>query len=278
VGTAPRRLTQRLLAGWTAIVLVFLYLPIVVLVVYSFNASRMALVWEGFTFKWYAELFEEARAHMADERRSALIASLWNSVQIAAGTTALSVALGTGSAWLLHRYRVPALHAVRAAAYVPMILPEILLGIGLLVLFKTLRMELGFLTVILAHTTFCFPFVMVTVQARLAGLDPSLEEAALDLGATPGQAFRLVILPYLLPAIVAGGLLSFTLSFDELVVTYFTRGPASETLPVKVYGMARVGLSPALNTISTVLVVLTAMIVALAEALKKVYKSQAAPL
>lgn len=264
--------TRRFLAGWTALVIVFLYLPIAILVAYSFNANKMALVWDGFTFRWYRELFEEARAHMADERRSSLIASLWNSVVIAAGTTGLSVFLGTGSAWLLHRYKVPFMRSVRAAAYVPMILPEILLGIGLLVLFKTLHVELGFFTIIVAHTTFCFPFVMVTVQARLAGLDPSLEEAALDLGATPERAFRLVILPYLLPAIVAGGLLAFTLSFDELVVTYFTRGPTSETLPVKVYGMARVGLSPALNTISTVLVVATAMIVVAAEALKKVYK------
>jgi spermidine/putrescine transport system permease protein len=264
--------TRRALTAWTALVIVFLYLPIAILVAYSFNANKMALVWDGFTFRWYRELFEEARAHMADERRSALIASLWNSVVIAAGTTGLSLFLGTGSAWLLHRYKVPFMRTVRAAAYVPMILPEILLGIGLLVLFKTLHVELGFLTIILAHTTFCFPFVMVTVQARLAGLDPSLEEAALDLGATPERAFRLVILPYLLPAVVAGGLLAFTLSFDELVVTYFTRGPTSETLPVKVYGMARVGLSPALNTISTVLVVATAMIVVAAEALKKAYK------
>ncbi len=264
---------RRFLAGWTALVIVFLYLPIFVLVVYSFNASRMAIVWEGFTFRWYLELFEEARQHLADERRSALFAALWNSVLIAAGTTGLSVVLGTGAAWLLHRFRIPGQKAIRAAAYIPMILPEILIGIGLLVLFKTMRVELGFLTIILAHTTFCFPFVMVTVQARLAGLDPALEEAAQDLGATPIKAFRLVILPYLLPAIVAGGLLAFTLSFDELTVTYFTRGPTSETLPVKVYGMARVGLSPALNTISTVLIVVTAMIVALAEALKKIYRS-----
>ncbi|MBK8257597.1 MAG: ABC transporter permease [Polyangiaceae bacterium] len=260
-----------MLGGFTALVIAFLYLPIVVLVVYSFNASDMALVWEGLSFRWYAELYEETRAHLADERRSSLIAALWNSTEIAAATTALSIALGTSSAWLLHRHKARWLRAVRIAAYVPMILPEILLGISLLVLFKTVRLDLGFLTVILAHTTFCFPFVMVTVQSRLAGLDPSLEEAAQDLGATPTRAFFSVIVPYLLPAIIAGGLLSFTLSFDELVVTYFTRGPTSETLPVKVYGMARVGLSPALNTISTVLIVLTAMMVALAEALKKVY-------
>lgn len=270
---APRSIWQRALSGWTALVIVFLYLPIAVLVVYSFNESRLALVWEGFTFRWYRELFEETRAHLADERRSTLIASLWNSVEIAAATTVLSVALGTCSAWLLHRYRVPAARALRATAYVPMILPEILLGIGLLVLFKTIRLELGFLTVILAHTTFCFPFVMVTVQARLAGLDPSMEEAAMDLGATPARTFWWVILPYLFPAMIASGLLAFTLSFDELVVTYFTRGPSSETLPVKVYGMARVGLSPALNTISTVLVVVTAMLLAVAETLKKAYKS-----
>lgn len=270
--SASHSAARRALAGWTAIVIVFLWLPIVVLAVYSFNANKLGVVWEGFSLRWYEGLFDEARRHVIEGRRSDLFAALWNSALIAAGTTVLSVVLGTGSAWLFHRYRVPAMRALRAAAYVPMVLPDILLGIGLLVLFTTLRMELGFQTVILAHTTFCFPFVMVTVQARLAGLDPSLEEAAMDLGATPLRAFRLVILPYLLPAIVAGGLLAFTLSFDELVVTHFTRGPTSETLPIKVYGMARVGLSP-LNALSTVLVLGTAMVVAVAETLKRRHRA-----
>jgi len=150
-----------------------------------------------------------------------------------------------------------------------MIIPEIIMGISLLVFFKTVDVELGFTTVIISHVTFCFPFVLIAVQARLAGLDPSLEEAAMDLGATPLKAFRLVMVPYLLPAIVSGALMSFTLSLDELIVTYFTRGPRSETLPIKVFGMAKVGLNPMLNTISTVFIVLTALLVIVAESLNR---------
>jgi spermidine/putrescine transport system permease protein len=151
-----------------------------------------------------------------------------------------------------------------------MIIPEIIMGISLLIFFKTIDLELGFTTVIISHVTFCFPFVLIAVQARLAGVDPALEEAAMDLGATPLKAFFLIMVPYLLPAIISGALMSFTLSLDELIVTYFTRGPKSETLPIKVFGMAKVGLNPILNTISTVFIVLTAMLVVTAESLKKV--------
>jgi spermidine/putrescine transport system permease protein len=138
-----------------------------------------------------------------------------------------------------------------------MVMPEIVMGIGLLVFFTVLHLRLGFLTVIIAHITFCFPFVLVAVQARLIGLDPALEEAALDLGATPAQAFRLVIVPALRPAIVAGALLAFTLSMDELIVTFFTAGPASATLPLRVFGMAKVGLNPMLNALSALFIVIT---------------------
>ncbi|EYF05979.1 ABC transporter permease [Chondromyces apiculatus] len=262
------RLVNLLLSGWTGLVFLFLYLPIVLLVVYSFNASRLAIVWEGFTFRWYEQLWHEFTAHLADERRSALIESMGNSVIIAAATTGLSVLLGTAGGWLLHRYRFPALRTISTLIFIPMIIPEIIMGISLLIFFKTVEMELGFATVIISHVTFCFPFVLVAVQARLAGLDPSLEEAAMDLGATPLKAFWHVMVPYLLPAIISGALMSFTLSMDELIVTYFTRGPKSETLPIKVYGMAKVGLNPLLNTISTVFIVGTAMLVICAELLK----------
>ncbi len=269
------KLVNLFLGGWTGLVLLFLYLPILLLIVYSFNSSRLAIVWEGFTFQWYSDLWSEFVRHLADERRSTLIESMNNSLIIAAFTTVLSVVLGTLGAWVLYRYRFPALKSITTLVFIPMIIPEIIMGISLLVFFKTVEFELGFTTVIISHVTFCFPFVLIAVQARLAGLDPSLEEAAMDLGATPLQAFRLVMVPYLLPAIVSGALMSFTLSLDELIVTYFTRGPKSETLPIKVFGMAKVGLNPMLNTISTVFIVLTALLVILAESFNRTAKSSA---
>jgi spermidine/putrescine transport system permease protein len=269
------KLVNLLLGGWSGLVLLFLYLPIILLIVYSFNASRLAIVWEGFTLQWYRDLWGELWAHLADERRSTLIESMNNSLIIAAATTVASVLLGTLGAWVLHRYRYPALRSITTLVFIPMIIPEIIMGISLLIFFKTVDLELGFTTVIISHVTFCFPFVLIAVQARLAGLDPSLEEAAMDLGATPLGAFRRVIVPYLLPSIISGALMSFTLSLDELIVTYFTRGPKSETLPIKVFGMAKVGLNPMLNTISTVFIVLTAMLVVLAESLNRSSKSSA---
>ena len=269
------KLVNLLLGGWSGLVLLFLYLPIILLIVYSFNASRLAIVWEGFTLQWYRDLWGELCAHLADERRSTLIESMNNSLIIAAATTVASVLLGTLGAWVLHRYRYPALRSITTLVFIPMIIPEIIMGISLLIFFKTVDLELGFTTVIISHVTFCFPFVLIAVQARLAGLDPSLEEAAMDLGATPLGAFRRVIVPYLLPSIISGALMSFTLSLDELIVTYFTRGPKSETLPIKVFGMAKVGLNPMLNTISTVFIVLTAMLVVLAESLNRSSKSSA---
>lgn len=263
------KLSDVLLKGWTGIILVFLYLPILLLVIYSFNNSKLNIVWEGFTFKWYGQLGHEIAAHLSDERRSPLVESFNNSLIIAGFTTVFSVALGTAGAWLLYRYKFPALRSISTLIFIPMIIPEIIMGISLLIFFKTMNLELGFATVIISHVTFCFPFVLIAVQARLAGVDPALEEAAMDLGATPLKAFFLIMVPYLLPAIISGALMSFTLSLDELIVTYFTRGPKSETLPIKVFGMAKVGLNPILNTISTVFIVLTAMLVVVSESLKK---------
>ncbi len=264
------KLTDMVLKSWTIVILIFLYLPILLLIIYSFNNSKLNIVWEGFTFKWYQQLWGEIVAHLGDERRSPLVESLNNSLIIAGFTTIFSVILGTAGAWLLYRFRYPALRSISTLIFLPMIIPEIIMGISLLIFFKTIDLELGFTTVIISHVTFCFPFVLIAVQARLAGVDPALEEAAMDLGATPLKAFFLIMVPYLLPAIISGALMSFTLSLDELIVTYFTRGPKSETLPIKVFGMAKVGLNPILNTISTVFIVLTAMLVVTAESLKKV--------
>jgi spermidine/putrescine transport system permease protein len=259
------QVTNWLFAAWTSLVFLFFYLPIVLLVVYSFNDSRLNIVWRGFTLKWYGEL-----AHNAT-----LLRAFENSLIIAGATMLLSVVLGTLGAWLLHRYRFPGTRALGMLVFVPMVIPEVLMGVSLLMLFVSMKIQLGFTTVIIAHTTFCFPFVMVAVQARLAGIDPHLEEAALDLGARPWQAFLHVIVPYLMPAIVAGGLMAFVLSIDEYIVTFFTCGPGTQTLPLKIFGMVKTGLSPQLNALSTIFVAATVLLVIAREFFEKLWAKKA---
>ena len=253
------KLLNWFLRGWTALVFVFLYVPIVVLVVFSFNSSRLNIVWQSFTLDWYEKLFANGP----------LIKAAKNSLIIATGSTVLSVILGTVGAWLLHRYRYRFSQAIQTLIAIPMVMPEILMGISLLIFFVTIGLQLGYVSVIIGHVTFCFPFVLVAVQARLQGLDPSLEEAALDLGATPLKAFWLVIVPCLKPAIIAGALMAFTLSMDELIVTVFVKSAASATLPVKVFDLAREGLNPMLNALSAVFIVATVAFVLFSEYLKK---------
>jgi len=253
------RLARRLLATWTGFVFLFFYLPIAVLVLYSFNASRLNIVWTGFTFEWYAKLLEDR----------VLVRTLENSLIVASVTTVLSVALGTAGAWLLHRYRYRGGSLLETLVFLPMIVPEVILGVSLLILFVTIGLQLGYTTIVISHVTFCFPFVMAAVQARLAGLDPALEEAALDLGATPLQAFNKVLVPYLMPAIVSGALMSFTLSLDELIVTYFTASAGTRTLPLEIFGRVKKGLDPSLNAISTVFILVTVAAVAITEALRR---------
>jgi spermidine/putrescine transport system permease protein len=250
---------NRLLGAWTLGVMAFLYLPIAVLVAYSFNASRLNVLWEGFTFRWYGALWHDA----------VLRQSLDHSLIVALAATIVSVALGTGGAWLLYRYRFPAARLTMTLVLIPMIIPEVIMGVSLLMLFVTIGLELGYATIIISHVTFCFPFVMVAVQARLAGLDPALEEAALDLGAPPATTFRLVLVPYLMPAIVAGALMAFTLSIDELIVTYFTASAGTRTLPLEIFGRIKKGLDPTLNAISTLFILSTVAVVLAMEILAR---------
>jgi len=252
-------IVDRCLRLWTYGVMAFLYLPIAVLVVYSFNASRLNVTWQGFTLDWYRQL-----ALNAPLKQAAL-----NSLIVALVTTVLSIVIGTGGAWLLHRHRFPSARLIQTLVAVPMVMPEILLGISLLVLFATAGVQLGFASVIIGHVTFSFPFVLVAVQARLRGMDPALEEAALDLGATPWRAFHLVILPYLRPAITAGGLMAFTLSWDELIVTFFTADAASATLPLRIFGLAKVGLNPMINALSALFVLATVAFVLFSARLRR---------
>jgi spermidine/putrescine transport system permease protein len=266
---------NRILTAWTAITVAFLYIPIALLIIYSFNTSRLNIVWTGFTFHWYRD------ALATRDLREGLI----NTIIVAVATTLLAVPLGTAGAWLLYRYRFPLLRLINTLVFIPMIMPEVIMGVSLMIFFVAVAqfgnqilsklgndnepLGLGFATLIIGHVTFCFPFVMATVQARLAGMDPSLEEAAMDLGATPWNAFRLVLLPYLMPAVISGALMTFTLSMDELIVSYFTYGSNSITLPIRIFGMARVGLDPRLNALSTIFLVSTAIFVVAAEYIRK---------
>ena len=249
----------RWLAAWTGFVFLFFYLPIAIMILFSFNQSKLNIVWTGFTLDWYAALWRDA----------VLVRTLQNSLIVASVTTVLSVLLGTVGGWLLYRYRYKAAGLLETFVFLPMIVPEVILGVSLLILFVTIGLQLGYTTIIISHVTFCFPFVMVAVQARLAGLDPSLEEAAQDLGATPLQAFRKVLVPYLAPAILSGALMSFTLSLDELIVTYFTASASTRTLPLEIFGRVKKGLDPSLNAISTVFVVFTMFAVFVTEALRR---------
>jgi spermidine/putrescine transport system permease protein len=252
-------LVNRFLATWTGFVLLFFYLPIAILVLFSFNESRLNIVWTGFTLEWYASLWKD----------SVLVRTLQNSLIVATATTLLSVVLGTAAGWLLHRYRYRGSTFLETLVFLPMIVPEVILGVSLLILFVTIGLQLGYTTIVISHVTFCFPFVMAAVQARLAGLDPSLEEAALDLGATPLQAFTKVLVPYLMPAIVSGALMTFTLSLDELIVTYFTASAGTRTLPLEIFGRVKKGLDPSLNAISTVFIGVTVLAVVLTEMLRR---------
>jgi len=265
------RLVNLLLGSWTGVVFAFLYLPVALLVLYSFNDSKLGIVWHGFTTRWYAELWSN----------QTLIRAFKNSLVVAAWTTALSTVIGTAGGWLLFRYKYPFMRAIATLVFVPMIIPEIIMGISLLIFFAVVNaflnerlfgddvLGLGVTTIVISHVTFCFPFVMVAIQARLAGIDPALEEAAMDLGATRAQAFFKVIVPYLLPAIASGALMSFTLSMDEFIVTYFVTGPGSQTLPLRIFGEVKKGLNPQLNAISTLFIVGTAVLVLASEWVRK---------
>jgi spermidine/putrescine transport system permease protein len=252
---------QRWLFGaWTALVFAFLYIPIFLLIIFSFNSSRLNIRWEGFSLKWYGALLDN----------NILLSAFKSSLIVASATTVLATLLGTIGAWMLYRYRFPFQRAIGLLIFIPMVMPEVLMGVSLLIEFvQLLKLPLGYATLIIAHTTFCFPFVLVGIQARLQGLDPFLEEAALDLGATPAKAFRLVIVPYLMPSIIAGALMSFTLSLDEYIVSVFTAGSQSQTLPLKIYGMAKVGLNPQLNALSAIFVIATILLVLFSELLTR---------
>jgi putrescine transport system permease protein len=228
----------------------FLYLPIAILVIYSFNASRLVTVWGGFSTKWYASLFQN----------QGLIDAAWVTIRVALMSATLATVLGTLGALALTRYtRFRGRVLFSGMIYAPLVMPEVITGLSLLLLFVAVGFDRGFWTVMLAHTTLTMCFVAVVVQSRLVTFDRSLEEAAMDLGATPVKTFFQVTLPVILPAVVSGWMLAFTLSLDDLVIASFTSGPGATTLPMKIYSQVRLGVTPEINAVCTLMIAFVAV-------------------
>lgn len=238
---------------YIGIVLILLYVPMMVVVAYSFNASKTGAVWTGFTLNWYSQM-------AADDR---LIESLVLSLQIALVSALVSCVLGTMGAVTVAKYSERAKKAVSLLLYIPLVIPEIITGVALLMFFSVTPLNYGMLTIILSHTTFCIPYVFILVSIRLRTVDAHLLEAARDLGAKPVKAFGTVTLPLILPAVLSGALLSMAMSLDDVVISSFVSGPQSVTLPIRIYSMLKLGVSPKINALSTVMLFVTFLAIGL---------------
>src|SRR3954452_4439762 len=229
----------------------FLYLPLVIVIVYSFNDSRLNAEWVGFTLDWYRKLLDNEE----------MLVAAGNSLLIALVASLVSTLLGTMAGVAMYRYR---LRLLPILVLTPIAIPEILMGVSLLIFFVLLDFTLGLLSVALAHIAFCIGFVAIVVRSRLAGMDESLTEAARDCGATPAQAFRRVTLPLIMPGVIAGALMAFTLSIDDFVITFFTAGAGTVTLPLLIYSMIKISVTPEVNAVSTLLMLLTLLLIVIA--------------
>jgi spermidine/putrescine transport system permease protein len=258
---APLEYTRTLwMRTWVGATLLFLYAPLIVLMIFSFNDSKRNVMWKGFTLKYYEKAMNN----------SSLVEALVNSLTIALLATVISVVLGALAGVMLWRFRFPFKGAVEGIMSLPIIVPEICLGVAMLIFFAAIQWPVGLpwplnlSAITIAHVTFCFPFVAMVVRSRMASFNREQEEAAKDLGASEWQTFRDVLLPHMKPGLVAGALLAFTLSLDDFVITFFTSGPDTITFPVKVYSMVRFSVTPEVNAASTILIVLTVALTAVA--------------
>ncbi|HBS49730.1 MAG TPA: putrescine ABC transporter permease PotI [Rhodobacteraceae bacterium] len=223
----------------------FLYIPMIILVIFSFNESKLVTVWAGFSTKWYGELLQN----------EAFLDAAWVTLKVAVFSSTLATVLGTMAAYVLVRGgRFAGRTLFSGMIYAPLVMPEVITGLSLLLLFIGIGLDRGVLTVVMAHTTFSMCYVSVVVSSRLMTFDRSLEEAALDLGCSPGEAFRLITLPIIAPAVISGWLLAFALSLDDLVIASFTTGPSATTLPIKIFSSIRLGVSPEINALSTLMI------------------------
>jgi len=242
---------DRMLLLFSILLYLFLYAPIVVLVFFSFNSSRSTQVWTGFSLRWYEELLRD---------RSVLDA-FYNSLAVGVTATAIATTIGTLAALALTRHNFRGKTVADSAIYAATVMPEIVVAVSLLAFFVSAGMGLGLVTITIAHVAFTISFVTIVVRARLAGMDRSVEEAAQDLGASPAGTFFRVTLPLILPGVMAGALLAFTLSFDDFVTTFFVSGVGSSTLPLKIWSMIKFGVSPVINALSTVILLVTVVLI-----------------
>lgn len=252
-------LNKRFLTWFAYAIFLFLYLPILILIIYSFNANKVVGVWAGFTTEWYRVLFNDR----------AMINAFKVSIWVATWSTILSTILGTLAALSLERYRYRGKLPFDAVMYLPIIIPDIVMALSALLFFVMVAVPLSRYTILIAHIAFNIAFVAVIVRARLADMDRNLEEAAADLGASEWPTFRRVTLPLLMPAIISGALLAFTLSLDDFVITFFVSGPGSTTLPVLVYSMIKFGVTPEVNAISTLMLLGSTVLVVLSLILQR---------
>ncbi|PSN20444.1 spermidine/putrescine ABC transporter permease PotC [filamentous cyanobacterium CCP5] len=247
---------------FTGLMFAFMYVPILVLAFYSVNDSRYSASWQGFSLRWYRLLFEDAR----------IFAALQDSLMIAVCAVGLSAVLGTLMAIGLAKYRFTGRALYRGISYLPLIVPDIAIAVATLVFLASVAIPLSIWTVIAAHMVFCLAYIAIVVSSRLQGLDPNLEEAALDLGATPSQALVKVLIPQLLPGIISGCLLAFVLSMDDLLISSFTAGSGANPLPIEIFSRVRTGIKPDINALSIVLILGSGLIAAIAEYLR--YQSE----
>lgn len=248
------------MVSYLTFIYLFFYIPIIVLIVYSFNDAQYSLVWQGFTLNWYKQLFSDTDLWL----------STWHSFILGLSSATFATAIGSLAAISLYRYRFFGRNLLNSLIFILILTPEIVSGASLLILFTFLELPLGFLSLLLAHISFCIPFVIVTVYSRLITFDKNIFEAAKDLGAGDGLILRQIILPLLWPALFAGWLLSFTLSLDDVIISYFVSGPEFQILPLKIYSLVRSGIKPEINALCSVLFAFTLILIVLSQlALRK---------
>lgn len=246
-----RRFGKKAAGIYDLLIYGFLYLPIAIVIMFSFNSSKRNIEFESFTFDWYGKLFQN----------DALLQAYGNTLLVGMVSTLIATLVGTLASYGMTKYKFKGKGIIDTLLYIPVVIPEIVLGISLLAIFNLSRIPMGLLSLIIAHATFCIPFVVFTVNARFADFDKSVEEAAMDLGASRVKTFFTVTLPIVLPGVIAGAFLSFTLSIDDIIISFFTTGPGSNTFPLKVMELTKTGVTPDVYALSTIVLVITIFIV-----------------
>lgn len=247
---------------YMGLILLFLYLPIFFVILYSFNESRTTAVWGGFSLKWYEELFQDRN----------LLEALGNSLVLGGISCVTAAVIGTLGAVGMARSHLKTKGIVEYVARLPIMIPEIILGMVFMAFFSLMNLPFGMVTLVIAHTAFCVPYILMTVKARLVGMDPSLEEAARDLGASSGRAFVDIVLPLLMPGVLSGSLLAFAMSLDDVVISIFVNGPRLNTLPIKVYTQMKFGVTPEINALCTLMLGATLLVLAIWTIVKKLHR------